>query len=44
MKVTTVVRSATRLMREICAGDDSAMGSSIKAPNSGIRIIAVSII
>ena len=43
MNVTTVVRSATRLTRDICNGVDSFIGAKIKAPNSGIRISAVNI-
>lgn len=44
MKVTTVVKRATRLTREICAGVDSDIGAKINAPSNGIIISAVSII
>ena len=38
INVTTVVRSATRLTREISDGVDSLIGAKIRAPSSGRRI------
>ena len=44
MKVTTVVRRATRLTRDISDGVVSFIGAKIKAPTNGIRRSPVSII
>jgi hypothetical protein len=43
MNVTTVVRRATRLTREISEDVVSFIGASIKAPSNGIRRSPVSI-
>lgn len=44
MNVTTVVRRATRLTRDISEGVVSFIGAKIKAPSNGIRSSPVSMI